>query len=108
MSSSVLMLSENVFSSSLNALIHHCQCKGSVFEYFALSCCAFSAALLPCHLSGAASPARCVASAVRVREEVVNGVCAVLDVGDTLVPGRSRREDPEVPSHVFSLLWGRY
>ena len=103
------MLSENVFSSYLDALIHHCQCIGTMFEFFfSLSCCAFSAALLPCHLSGAASPARCVASAVKVREEVVNGVCAVLDVGDTLVPGRSRREDPEVPLHVFSLHWGLY
>ena len=42
------------------------------------------------------------------REEVVNGVCAVLDVGDTLVPGRSRREDTEVLLHVFILHWGLY
>ena len=46
MSSSVLMLSENVFSSYLDALIHHCQCIGTMFEFFFFELlCIFSCAI---------------------------------------------------------------
>ena len=46
LSSSVLMLSENVFSSYLDALIHHCQCIGTMFEFFFFELlCIFSCAI---------------------------------------------------------------